>query len=73
VLVGQQAADAVGLVAVEPGVDGVGVAGAEQAVAGDGVRGEAVGDLQRSGTALADEEPWVMVVVVRQFTPLDFG
>src|SRR5262249_42335596 len=73
VLVGQDPPQAVSLVAGEPGVDGVGGAGLGQAPTGGGVRGEAIGDLQQGGAALADNGVWVMVTVAQQLLPLWFG
>src|SRR5215510_4387408 len=73
VLVGEQAGQALGLKAVEPGVEGVGVARAEQAMAGDGVGRQAVGDLEQGGAAFAHIGAGVVVTEVAQLLKLLLG
>jgi len=73
VLVGEQAGQALGLDAVEPGVDRIRVARAEQTGTGDGMGGAALGDLKQGGATFADVGPGVVVTVAAQLLALVLG
>jgi hypothetical protein len=58
---GDQAGDALGLVAIQPRIHGIGVARLKEPGAGHAMGGGPLGDLEDGGAALADVGAWVVV------------
>jgi hypothetical protein len=66
----RQTCQALGRIAIQPGVERVGIAWFQEALAGDGMRGRPVCDLQRGGAALAHIGARVVVAGLFQVASL---